>query len=163
MPNDFMPDGYEAPKPNYSKMEVGDNRFRIMSKPIVGWEDWKDNKPLRYRMPNKPPFPVDPEKPIKHFWAMIVFDYQMKKPSVLEITQVGIQRTIETLAHNEDWGSPLNYDIVIKKSGSGMKTEYEVTPIPPKPVPEEISNMFMGLNINLEALFDGKDPFATPF
>lgn len=158
----FLPEGYTAPKGDYSKLEQGDNRFRIMSSPIVGWEDWKDKKPLRFRMNNKPQAPVDAEQPIKHFWAMLVWDYQMVKPAILEITQKSIQKALEALAGNADWGSPLQYDVIINKTGSGMQTEYTVTPVPPKPLQEGIANAFIGLSVNLEALFDGKDPFTTP-
>jgi hypothetical protein len=164
MENNFMPEGYEVPSSNnYLKLQPGDNKIRIVSKPIIGWEDWKDNKPIRFRMSDKPQTSIDPEKPIKHFWAMLAWDYKSNKLAILEITQKSIQKAIEGLAKNEDWGSPLNYDITISKSGSGLDTEYAVVPIPPKPLSEEVQGLIIGTQVNLEALFDGKDPFATPF
>jgi hypothetical protein len=164
MSGDFMPEGYEVPSSsNYLKLQPGDNKFRIVSKPIIGWLDWEDKKPLRFHMQNKPQSSIDPAKPIKHFWAMSVWDYKSNKVSILEITQKTIQTAIEGLARNTDWGSPLNYDLTINKSGSGMDTEYAVIPIPPKPLPEEIQTVVIGTQVNLEALFEGKDPFATPF
>ena len=164
MSGDFMPEGYEVPSSsNYLKLEQGDNKVRIVSRPIVGWEDWKDNKPIRFRMPDKPQAPIDPEKQIKHFWAMLVWDYKTEKLLILEITQKTVQRSIEELAKNEDWGSPLNYDLTISKKGEGLKTEYSVVPIPPKPLNDIIKEAVLGTQVNLEALFEGKDPFATPF
>jgi hypothetical protein len=162
--NNFMPEGYEVPQSsNYLKLQQGDNKVRIVSKPIVGWEDWQDNKPIRFKMTDKPQSPIDPEKAIKHFWAMLVWDYKTNKLTILEITQKGIQKTIEGLAKSEDWGSPLNYDIVISKKGEGLKTEYAVVPIPPKPLTNEIKELILATQVNLEAMFDGNDPFSTPF
>lgn len=161
--NDFLPQGYEVPKSeaNYMKFEQGDNKFRALSKPIVGWLDWKDKKPYRFRMDNKPEKPFDPKQDIKHFWAMVVFDYGAKKIAILEITQKGVQNTIQNLALNPDWGSPTNYDITVTKSGSGMETKYATTPAPPKPVHEKIAELYANTPINLELLFEGKDPFDT--
>ena len=164
MSEDFMPEGYEVPSSsNYLKLQPGDNKFRIVSKPIIGWLDWDEKKPLRFHMQNKPQASIDPAKPIKHFWAMSVWDYKSNKVSILEITQKTIQTAIEGLARNTDWGTPLNYDLTVTKTGSGMDTEYSVIPIPPKPLPEEIQTVILGTQVNLEALFEGKDPFATPF
>jgi hypothetical protein len=161
---DFMPEDYTVPSSsNYLKLQQGDNKVRIVSKPIVGWEDWKDNKPIRFRMQEKPQAPIDSEKPIKHFWAMLAWDYKANKLTILEITQKGIQKSIEALAKSDDWGTPLNYDIVISKKGEGLATEYSVVPIPPKALPDEIRNIIVGTQVNLEALFDGNDPFTTPF
>jgi len=105
---DFLPDGYEAPQggSSYLKLQQGENKLRILSKPIIGWLDWKDKVPHRFGFKQKPEKPFDPSKPIKHFWAMIVFDYSDSQVKVLEITQQTIQKTIQDLAANEDWGSP---------------------------------------------------------
>ena len=36
---DFLPDNYEAPQGGggYMKFQKGDNKFRIVGKPIIGW------------------------------------------------------------------------------------------------------------------------------
>jgi len=162
---DFLPDNYTVPnESNYSKLQKGDNKFRIMGSPLLGWEDWTaDKKPVRYPMNGKPEHSINPEKPIKHFWAMPVWDYQMNKVTILEITQKSIQNAVGALAKNADWGDPRNYDITITRAGDGMQTEYSVTPIPPKKLPKEITDAFGAATINLEALFDGGDPFKLPF
>jgi hypothetical protein len=163
--NDFLPQGYEAPKgnENYMKLEKGENKFRILSKPILGWIDWKDNKPLRFRMSDKPSQPVDPKKPIKHFWAMVVYSYKSDKVQILELTQRSIQARIETLAKDEEWGSPLGYDLKITRKGDGMETEYDVTPSVPKPLPDAISGLYSKMIIDIDALYTGGDPFAMMF
>ncbi len=161
--NDFLPADYEVPSnSNYLKFKDGETRFRILSKPVVGWEDWKDKKPVRFRFDSKPQKSFDPEKPVKHFWAMVVWDYQGSRMAILEITQVGIQKTIKGLAKDPDWGDPSGYDIKVVRSGSGFDTEYTVAPVPHKPVATEILEQYQNASINLDALFDGKDPFA-PF
>lgn len=161
--NDFLPTGYEVPKSeaSYMKLAPGDNKFRALSKPIVGWCDWKDKKPFRFPMDKKPAQPFDPKQDIKHFWAMVVWDYNAKKIAILEIDKKGIQNAMQALALNPDWGSPTNYDITINKSGSGMETKYATTPTPPKPVHEKIAQLYASTPVNLNALFEGKDPFDT--
>ena len=157
----FLPENYEAPKSasdNYMKLEEGENRFRILSEPILGWIDWKDKKPLRYRMDKKPEKPVDPTKPIKHFWAMIVWNYNESKIQILELTQKTLQRGIESLVRNADWGSPYFYDISIKRSGTKQETDYGIIAIPPKPLASGIRQAFEDKPIYLPALYDGLDP-----
>ena len=160
---DFLPETYAVPKGNnnYMKFDKGENKFRILSAPILGWEDWKDNKPLRFPMDKKPSAPVDPSRPIKHFWAMVVFNYNEEAIQILEITQKTIQNAISSLAKDADWGSPLGYDIKVIKTGDGMETEYQVNPVPHKPVSQEIQDAYMEKPVVLEALFEGKDPFQT--
>lgn len=65
----FLPIGYEAPKSSnfYMKLQDGENKIRILTQPILGWEDWIENKPFRYRMENKPKKSFDPKKPLRHF------------------------------------------------------------------------------------------------
>lgn len=158
---DFLPDGYEAPQggSSYLKLQQGENKLRILSKPIIGWLDWKDNKPYRFRFKNKPEKPMT-DKPIRHFWAMIVFDYADNAVKILEVTQSTIQKGIEDLAKNEDWGSPHQYDIKISKKGQDKNTEYSVMPSPKKDITPEIKQLAKDKPVNLENLFSGKDPFV---
>jgi hypothetical protein len=129
---------------------------------VPGWQDWKDKKPIRFRFDAKPERPVDPQKPVKHFWAMVVWDYAQNKLVILEITQSTIQTTLKGLAKDPDWGDPKNYDIKVFRKGAGMDTEYSVTPAPAKPLPQEVLDQYEIAKIDLDALFDGKDPFL-PF
>lgn len=159
--NDFLPDGYEMPTNGngYMKLKDGENKFRILSKPIIGWEDWKDNKPIRFTFKNKPEKPINPDKKIKHFWAMIVWNYNEQAIQILQITQSSIQKSIQDLINDADWGKPYGYDIKIIRKGEKMETEYSVNPSPHKPISEEIKDAFFDKPIYLEALFDGSDPF----
>jgi len=158
--DNFLPDDYDVPTDNkYIKFQAGDNRFRILSKPIIGWEDWLDKKPHRFHMTDKPAKPFDPKKPIKHFWAMVAWNYDAGKLQILEITQTGIQKKIKALAQDADWGDPQNYDIKVTKSGSGMETEYEVKPVPHKPIGDDVMIARDSTVVDLEQLFTGGDPF----
>jgi hypothetical protein len=50
--DEFLPTNYEVPVSdgNYMKLKIGENRFRVLSSAIVGYEYWtKDNKPVRSR------------------------------------------------------------------------------------------------------------------
>lgn len=160
---EFLPANYEAPRSsgNYFKLEDGENRIRILSRPILGWEDWIEKKPVRYRMDNKPAAPYDPKKSIKHFWSMIAWNYAMNSIQILHITQSSIQKAIEVLSKDADWGAPYGYDIKIYKSGNGVDTEYSVNPTAPKPISQEILDAFAKKPCNLEALYTNADPFAA--
>lgn len=163
--NDFLPDDYEQPSSGngYMKMkEEGEYKIRIMSKPILGWIDWKDKKPLRFPMDQKPAQPVDPKKPVRHFWAFIVWNYNETCIQILEVTQSTIQSQIRALSKNADWGDPFQYDIkIIRKGTTFDNTEYNTIPIPPKKLADEIREAFRDKPIHLEALFEGGDPFSA--
>ena len=166
---DFLPPDYEVPssRENYMRFEEGDNKFRILCSPIIGWEAWVSDeqggrKPIR--QPMDKPFSVDqvdaPED-IKHFWAMVVYNYNLKKIQILEITQKGIQKSIKALARDEDWGTPLNYDLVVVREGKDKSTTYSLNPKPAKKIDPGIARLYKNMQIDLYALYEGKDPFAN--
>lgn len=158
----FLPENYEAPKTtgHYMKLQDGENRIRILSRAIVGWEDWQDKKPIRFEMENKPLKPLDPLKAIKHFWAFVVYNYAEDQIQILQITQAGIRKALQALSCDEDWGDPSGYDLKIYRKGESINTEYSVNPAPHKPITKEIAQAFSNRPINLDALFDGSDPFS---
>src|SRR5215510_11210672 len=93
----FLPQDYQAPKTSnfYMKLQEGENKFRILTQPILGWEDWLDKKPVRYTFDNKPTKSFDPKKPVKHFWSMVVWNYNEEQIQILHITQATIRSSIE--------------------------------------------------------------------
>jgi len=160
----FLPKNYEAPRgsSSYMKMQQGENRFRILSQPILGWEDWDVNRqPVRYRFDEKPAKSIDPGKPAKHFWSMIVWNYAVEQIQILTITQSTIQKPIQNLCLDSDWGAPYFYDIKVMMSGESKETKYQVNPVPHKPVTDAIKKAFYDRWIELDALFDCADPFAN--
>ncbi len=158
----FLPDDYQAPKSsnNYMKLMDGENKIRILSAPIFGWEDWSENKPIRFRFKNKPAKSVDPKKPIRHFWAMVVWNYSEERIQILQITQATIRNNLETLCKDTDWGAPYFYDVKIIRKGEGVDTEYNVNPLPHKDINPKVIEAFKELPIFLDALFDNADPFS---
>lgn len=159
----FLPKGYKAPvsEGNYFKFKQGENRFRILSSAIVGFQHWTtDNKPVRTAeaLTERPAnAKVDENGNFqKHFWAFVVYNYDAGKPQIMEITQKTIQQGIGALSDNSKWGDVKGYDIVVSRSGEGLETEYSVLPEPKSEAPKaDISQ------INLNALFRGEDPFAS--
>ena len=167
--DDFLPKNYEVPVTGggYMKIKDGENKIRIMESPILGYEYWNtEKKPIR----SKEPFAVTPTdiqigldgKPgkIKHFWAMIIWNYADEEIQILEIIQTSIQSTIRNLAKDDDWGHPKNYDIKITRKGDKLTTEYIVTAVPPKPMSKDILDAYEAKKpIVLEALYEGGNPF----
>jgi len=173
----FLPKDYKEPVTNnYMKFADGTNTFRVLSSAIIGMEFWKDIKkddgtigrtPVRRRMDeailneeigtkkdNSPDFP-------KHFWAFVVYNWNDDAIQILEITQVRIRKAIKALIDNPKWGDPKEYNIVVTRSGEGFETEYNTQPEPKEKLPEEITKRYEAMNINLEALFSGDDPFNS--
>ncbi len=160
---DFIPFDYEEPtsKNNYFKFKDGENRIRILSKPAMGYEDWKDNKPIRFQMTEKPEAPIDEKKPIRHFWAVIVWNYAEQEIQIMQITQASIRKRFIELAKDKDWGAPFDYDIKITKTGEKFETKYSINPVPHKLVDPSIIKEFHEKRCNLDAIFLNDDPFST--
>ena len=97
----------------------------------------------------------------KHFWAMVVYNYNLKRIQILELTQKTILRTVKGLAKSKEWGSPLGYDLTIVKSGKSFDTTYEVIPSPPRPLSKDVVEVWEDANsrVNISLLFTGADPF----
>ena len=165
--DDFFPTSdYEIPTTsNYLKFAEGDNTFRVLSSAIVGYEYWNtDNKPVRNKLSwNTVPDDIKEDKDgnikISHFWAFIVWNYEAKRVQILEITQKGIMKYMNGLIKNPKWGSPKGYDITVNRTGSGFDTEYTCMASPHSELDPEIAEQYAKMNINLYALYDGKDPF----
>ena len=127
----FLPDTYEPPKSTsgYMKLQDGKNKFRILSSPILGWEYWtqKDDKkmPVRlaytednYRVAQREAQKNidEKDKKAKHFWAMVVWNYNTKAVEILELVQNSMQKKIREISSDSDWGNPVNrYDFVLTK------------------------------------------------
>lgn len=159
----FLPDDYEVPESEsrYMKFVVGDNIFRLLSLPILGWVAWKGKKPYRFPMLDRPESGELAKEP-RHFMAAVVYNYATNAIQILEMTQIGVLKSIKSLSKDKDWGSPLNYDINVFREGLDKNnTKYEVTPKPKKPLDAAIVELLMAENIVLEELFIDGDPFDS--
>ena len=164
----FLPNDYKDPSSvsNYMKFADGQNKIRILTDPLMGWEYWVEEngkrKPERREkfedVPQEYRNPVDPSDKVKFFWVIGVWNYAESRFQILELTQVSIRKIIENLYKDEAWGDPKEYDITITKSGEGFDTEYTTVPNPPKPFAKEGKLIPL---VDLKALMSGEDPFDT--
>lgn len=151
-------------------------KIRVLTDSIKGWEYWTtDNKPSRlpfdknvpgYGKPERPPANIrrkddgEPES-IKHFWAMVVWDYQDEQVKVFSCTQATIQSKVLELVRDDDWGHPKGYDLKIKKTGKGLETSYEVFPGKSGDAPAAALDALAASPIILAELLVGGDPFNS--
>jgi hypothetical protein len=162
---DYLPEGYEELKTskNYlslSKLPEGEHRFRIVQRPIAGWIDWKEKKPYRYLPNKKPACSFIPEQPVRAFWTCYVWDYARSGLYIVEITQSSIIKSLAQFGKDADWGDFTKYDIKISKEGGGKDTKYHVSPVPHKPLAENIGRALLEAPVRLEALYEGLDPWS---
>lgn len=157
----WLPPGYKTPQAisKYTKFEEGDTKIRILSKPIVFWEDWVDGKPVRYDLLNRPE-KVHNEFGLHHCWAFKAYNYNAKQMEVCEINQFSIKSPIEKLQANEEWGNPTEYDITITKTVQNKKTTYTVTPSPKKKASPQVVAAYEANPIDLTKLMSGDNPFS---
>lgn len=164
----FLPDGYTVPDAStgYMKFKVGDNRFRVLSSAILGWEAWNEvdgkRTPIRWKEGESMDISkLDKPEEAKRFWAFFAWNYSDKEIQILEITQKGIMKSLSALNKDEDWGDPKNYDVVVIREGEDMNTTYSVQPKPAKKLDSEITKAWDEIKdkVKLEALFKGEDPF----
>lgn len=161
----FLPKDYKAPASSgdfMSKFQDGENRVRILSEAVIGWEGWKDNKPFRREgvEQNIEPDEVDtdskygkPKPKINHFWGFLVYDYASKMIRIMTVTQKSVMKKIENLVDDSDWGDPQKYDISVKKTKKGERTSYDVTAYPPKPLAKEVKAAFDATELDHQILF----------
>lgn len=141
-------------------------KVRILSDFIDGYLDWADNKPVRYRKNELPKDEDGKEIPAKnkdgymYFLDCVVRNYNAKKIQVFEIKSLVLQKKLQALAKDEDRGEEMDYDLKFTKTGKDKTTKYEVTPANKWPLTEELAGAYIDAWVNLEALYDGADPFA---
>lgn len=156
---------------NYFKITEEPQEFRILTSPIVGYEyfavDGDTARPVRQKTPFEsiPEDSRDGNAP-KEFRAFVVWNHNLTKLQIMEITQQSIKKEIlKYVKDSENWWDPKKYDLRIVKSGKGKETRYSVTALPKsKFESDELYNAALqdATKINLPALYDGDDPFK-PF
>lgn len=169
----FFGDGYEPPKTKnkYTKFEKGETSFRVITTSISGVEFWKkegeSRVPVRYpknAVPNDEFIRANFEQNRsgdygKDFLAFGVYNHKEKCVQLCELTQVSLIRSLYDYAKNPKWGNPSKYDIVVTKEGEGINTTYKLMPDPPCVLPDEVMEEVINTPLNLNALFEGGDPF----
>lgn len=149
----------------YIKLESGENKIRLLSDPITGYIGWieEDGKRKPVRSKDKPEGDnlAIFEEGVKPFIATVAWDYRDNQLKVFETDKATIIKGIKSLAEDEDYGDPQGYDLKIKKEGEDKMTRYTVLAAPCKPISKEIKEAFESTTVNLNALYDGGDPFAV--
>jgi len=171
----FLPTGYKIPDTGgrYFKPKKGENKVRILTEPIIGYEAWDKRgekaKPIRADKDDKEGIEElhrisalqenDDDKRVKHFWAMVIYNYDESAIQIWEIPQATIQEALVNLSEDGDWGDPRGYGIKINKTGDGKDTKYAVLPSPKSKLPAALVAKQSETPVNLQALFAGEDPF----
>ena len=169
MTNTFLPKGEKIPetKSSYFKLKEGANKFRIVSDAVTGYEYWtEEKKPVRLKeKPQEKPKDIrlndDGSYTIKYFWAFSVLDRESGTVKILELTQTGVMRQLQEVINDPEWGDPKEYDVNITGKGEGMERRYTVIPSPHKTLTAEEKSLVARTEINIEALFQGEDPFNS--
>lgn len=173
--NNFLPQDYNIPqkdyniqqKSNYTRLQDGENVLRILESPVLGWKLWVGGKPLRridesFTTDEKNRADInqftDRRNTPQHFWAMVVWNYNLKRLQIWEVTQKGIMRDLRGLSKSK-WGSPTEYDITVNKTGEKMDVTYSLLPSPKEKLEKSIENAYKEAKIDINKLFDGDDPF----
>jgi len=176
--NDFMPgEPTASTSGDYLRLKdletYKDNtvRLRILHPFISGFEGWTtQNKPIRAE--GEADFPKGTEWKVekgeaqrpRRFWATAVWNSNKERVQVFSFTQATIYRQLKSLLDNEDWGLLTEYDVTVRRTGSGTETEYTVLPCPKKglsPAASKTWEMVSSAWIGLAALYSGGHPLAT--
>lgn len=168
---------------NPSKID-GSIRFRFFGAGRTGWEGWVEleggkSKPFRWEaLPEEGDLPpnirlTDGKPQIKRFIAGIVYEYKLNKAGeivedegqfkIITITQKSIITELCKYIADPDYGDPNEYDLKLSRSGEGLKTEYVLTPAPPKAVSKSIAAAWEEeqSKIDLDAYMACEDPFKN--
>lgn len=163
----FLPNDYTPPTTSdtglFMKLSEGENKIRILRPPLLGFIYWgNDDKPYRIRKRIERPYNMRSEgkfgaERVKHFWALLVWDYSTSTVRILEIQQKVIQEQIIELNNDPDWGDPTTYNLKIVKTGQRKDTKYTVIPSPSANIPNNALDSLAETPIDLNAFyFSGK-------
>lgn len=151
----------------------GKVKFRVLSDYIDGLCVWGDNedgtrKITRVKRGESIPavniginrFTGEAEA-IKQFIAAIVFNYETERLEIFETSKATIIGQMWDYDQNEEYGDARKYDLTIGRRGEKTETKYTVMPSPPKEPSKAILEAYEASEINLDALYEGKDPFKS--
>jgi len=164
--DDFIPaDAVSSGGSSYFKPEDGENRVRIITKPVFGWSAWSEDEEgnkvhERTTLDNEPDkSQYDKKNQPKKFMAVMVLDMIAAEDDpesalkLWECTQQSIIKAIQGFAQNAKWGKPYSYDLVITKTGSDKKTRYAVMAEPKTAVDKELIAAANERPVNMDNLF----------
>jgi hypothetical protein len=170
---------------NPSKIASGSTvRFCLLSdEPLEFYEGWAENpadgkaKPFRFDFE---PGPDDmalafgdftrrmnregtgPEA-VKFALALPVYNFDASQVQILQLSQKSLIRELDAVSQMEDYSDILAIDFQLGKTGSGLSTEYKLTPVPRKRGADkaitEAWEESRAAGFDLSRLLSGEDPF----
>jgi hypothetical protein len=169
---------------NPSKIAAGSSvRFCLLSEePLEFYELWGEGpdgkaKPFRF---DSEPGPDDITlalgdytrrvnregtgvEPMKFALALPVYNYETARVEVLQLSQKSLIRELDAVSQMEDYSDILAIDFLLGKEGSGLNTEYKLTPVPRKKgADKDITAAWSDVRadgFDIDRLLIGADPF----
>ena len=169
---------------NPSKIAAGSSvRFCLLSEePLEFYELWGEGpdgkaKPFRF---DAEPSPDDITlalgdytrrvnregtgvEPMKFALALPVYNYETARVEVLQLSQKSLIRELDAVSQMEDYSDILAIDFLLGKEGSGLNTEYKLTPVPRKKgADKDITAAWSDVRaagFDIDRLLVGADPF----
>lgn len=169
---------------NPSKIAAGSSvRFCLLSEePLEFYELWGEGpdgkaKPFRF---DAEPSPDDIAlalgdytrrvnregtgvEPMKFALALPVYNYETARVEVLQLSQKSLIRELDAVSQMEDYSDILAIDFLLGKEGSGLNTEYKLTPVPRKKgADKDIAAAWeetRSAGFDMSRLLEGADPF----
>ena len=150
----LLEQSYEVPsggESRFMRFEPGENRFRILDTPNMGYQYFEDNKCIKVAEKNQA---ADGTEDLKHFWDVPVLSNG--RIMILTITQKTIQNALASLDASKEWGNLNDYDVIVTKSGQSLDTKYQTTPCPKAPISKEEKDAYADFGKD----YDWKDVFG---
>lgn len=171
---------------NPSKVAAGSSvRFCLLSdEPLEMYELWAEGqdgkaKPFRF---DSEPSPDDIAlalgdftrrlnregtgvEPIKFCLALPVYNFETARVEILQLSQKSLIRELDGISQMPDYEDILAIDFLLGKEGSGLNTEYKLTPVPRKKGADkaitEAWEETRSAGFDLSRLLSGADPFKA--
>jgi hypothetical protein len=170
---------------NPSKIAAGSKvRFCLVSdEPLEFYEVWAENpadnkaKPFRF---DSEPSPDDMAlafgdftrrmnregngyEPVKFCLALACYNYETARIEILQLSQKSLIRELDAISQMPDYDDITAVDFLLGKEGSGLNTEYKLTPVPRKKgADKDIAAAWeetRSAGFDLSRLLEGTDPF----
>lgn len=174
IPNPLSPDFEEIIEyGDYLKLREGENKFRVLSKAIIGYIYWKkvknaDNKEVEkpVRIPLDEITSLDIHIQPKQFIAFFVYNYEAEKIQILSTDKKTVIKGILDFTQDEEWGEASQYDLKVKKTKTNpddrFSVNYSVKASIPTVLDKSIEEKWIYSGFTKEhlyLLFEGIDPF----
>jgi hypothetical protein len=166
--NDFFDGEWKesGDKNLYTKIKNGETKLRILSKALLGWEGWFQNKPVRfpydysitsdeYGTLDKDNYDSSKAK-WKQFAVCVVWNYNESCVQYWQFNQKQVREQLMQLAQDSDWGDVTKYDIKIKREGEKMETKYTLIPSNKAPLSDTILAMVHDKSLTVEQFMGDK-------